>query len=104
MNIVVMPKSIVSITNYQTDAIVSKQLLKKNNGSVTLYAFDKDESLNDNTSPYDTLIHVLEGTIDLKINGTTNLIKINEYFTLPAKISHTIEAKEKCKILLTVIK
>ena len=104
MNIAIVPKSIVSVVNYQTDAIVSKQLLKKSNGSVTLYAFDKNEALNDNTSPVDILIHVLEGTIDLKINGTVNLIKTSEYFTLPAKISYTIEAKEKSKILLTVIK
>lgn len=104
MNIPVMPKSILTITSYQPDAIVSKQLLKKNNGTVTLYAFDKDESLNDSTSPFDILIHVLEGTIDLKVNGTSNLIKVNEYFQLPAKIPYSIEAKEKTKILLTVIK
>lgn len=104
MNIPVMPKSIISVINYQPDAIVSKQLLKKNNGTVTLYAFDKDESLNDSTSPFDILIHVLEGTIDLKVNGTSNLIKAVEYFSLPAKIPYAIEAKEKTKILLTVIK
>lgn len=104
MNIPVLPKSILTITGYQTDAIVSKQLLKKSNGTVTLYAFDKDESLNDSTSPYDILIHVLEGTIDLKVNGTSNLIKINEYFTLPSKIPYSIDAKEKTKLILTVIK
>jgi quercetin dioxygenase-like cupin family protein len=104
MNIPVMPKSIISIINYQSDAIVSKQLLKKSNGTVTLHAFDKDESLNDSTSPYDILIHILEGTIDLKVNGTSNLIKATEYFSLPAKIPYAIEAKEKTKVLLTVIK
>ena len=46
----------------------------------------------------------LEGTIDLKVNGTSNLIKATEYFSLPAKIPYAIEAKEKTKILLTVIK
>lgn len=104
MNIPVMPKSIISIINYQSDAIVSKQLLKKSNDTVTLYAFDRDESLNDSSSPYDMLIHILEGKIDLKINGTANLIKAAEYFSLPAKISYSIEAKEKAKVLLTVIK
>lgn len=104
MNIPVVPKSIISMINYQPGAIVSKQLLKKNNGTVTLYAFDKDESLNDSTSPFDILIHILEGTIDLKVNGASNLIKATEYFSLPAKISYAIEAKEKTKILLTVIK
>lgn len=99
-----MPKSIISEINYQSDAIVSKQLLKKSNGTVTLYAFDRNESLNDSTSPFDILVHVLEGTIDLKVNGTTNLIKASEYFSLPSKIPYAIEAKEKAKILLTVIK
>ena len=104
MNIPVIPKSIISEINYQSDAIVSKQLLKKNNGTVTLHAFDRNESMNDSTSPFDILIHVLEGTIDLKVNGTSNLIKTSEYFSLPAKIPYAIEAKEKTKILLTVIK
>jgi quercetin dioxygenase-like cupin family protein len=104
MNIPVMPKSIISEINYQSEAIVSKQLLKKNNGTVTLYAFDRNEALNDSTSPFDILVHVLEGTIDLKVNGTSNLIKASEYFSLPAKIPYSIEAKEKTKILLTVIK
>lgn len=104
MNIPVMPKSIISVINYQSNAIVSKQLLKKNNGTVTLHAFDKDESLNDSTSPHDILIHILEGTIDLKVNGTSNLIKTAEYFSLPAKIPYSIEAKEKTKVLLTIIK
>lgn len=104
MNIPVIPKSIISVINYQPDAIVSKQLLKKVNGSVTLYAFDKDESLNESTSPVDILIYVLEGTIDLKVNGTSNLIKANEYFSLPSKIPYSIEAKEKAKVVLTIIK
>lgn len=104
MNIPVVPKSILSLINYQPDAIISKQLLKKNNGTVTLYAFDKDESLNESTSLHDVLIYVLEGTIDLKVNGTTNLIKATEYFSLPAKIPYSIEAKEKAKVLLTIIK
>lgn len=99
-----MPKSIISIINYQPDAIVSKQLLKKSNGTVTLYAFDKDESLNDSTSPVEILIYILEGTIDLKVNGTSNLIKATEYFLLPSKIPYAIEAKEKTKVLLTIIK
>lgn len=104
MNIPVIPKSIISVINYQSNAIVSKQLLKKSNGSVTLYAFDKDESLNESTSSIEILIYVLEGTIDLKVNGTSNLIKANEYFSLPPKIPYSIEAKEKTKVILTIIK
>jgi quercetin dioxygenase-like cupin family protein len=104
MNIIVKPLSITTAIEYQTGAVVSKQLLKKNSGNVTLHAFDRNETLNETTSSYDLLIHVLEGTIDLKVNGTSNLLKVGEYFVLPSKIPHIIEAKEKTKILLTVIK
>jgi quercetin dioxygenase-like cupin family protein len=104
MNILVKPLSITATIDYQTGAVVSKQLLKKNAGNVTLLAFDKGETLNETTSSYDTLIHVLEGTIDLKVNGTSNLLKVGEYFVLPSKIPHIIEAKEKTKILSTVIR
>ena len=97
MNIPVMPKSIISIINYQSDAIVSKQLLKKNNGTVTLHAFDKDESLNDSTSPYDILIHVLEGTIDLKVNGTSNLIKQLNIFLCLLKFPMRLKQKKKLR-------
>jgi quercetin dioxygenase-like cupin family protein len=83
---------------------VSKQLLKKNNGKVTLLASDKGESLNDSTSPNDILVNVLEGTIDLKVNGTSNLVETADYFSLPSKIPHSIGEKEKTKVSFTVIK
>ena len=59
---------------------------------------------NDSTSSHDILIDVFEGTMDLKVNGPSNLIKTTEYFSLPAKIPYSIEAKEKSKVLLTIIK
>lgn len=104
MNILVKPLSMVSSIDYQSGAVVSKQLLKKNYGNVTLHAFDKNETLNENTYSYDMLIYVLEGTIDLHLNGTTNLIKSGEFFLLPAKTTHLIISKEKTKVLSTVIK
>lgn len=104
MNILVKPAALNMAIDYQTGAIVSKQLLKKNSGNVALQAFDKNEMLNENTSPHDILIYVLEGTIDLKIDAATNLIKAGEYFVLPAKVTHSIGSKEKTKILTVVIK
>jgi quercetin dioxygenase-like cupin family protein len=104
MNILVKPSAMVSSIDYQTGAVVSKQLLKKNSGNVTLHAFDKNETLNENTFSHDMLIHVLEGTMDLHVNGTTNLIKAGEYFVLPSKVTHVLISKEKTKVLATVIK
>jgi quercetin dioxygenase-like cupin family protein len=104
MNILVKPLSMVSSIDYQTGAVVSKQLLKKNSGNVTLHAFDKNESLNENTLSYDMLIYILEGTVDLHVNGSTNLIKAGEFFILPARTTHSVISKEKTKVLSTVIK
>lgn len=104
MNILVKPQVMNTAIDYQTGAVVSKQLLKKNTGNVTLQAFDKNEILNENTFSYDILIYVLEGTIDLRVDGTTNLMKAGEYFVLPSKVTHIIGSKEKSKILTTVIK
>jgi quercetin dioxygenase-like cupin family protein len=104
INIIVKPTVITSAIEYQTGAVVSKQILKKGAGNVTLLAFDRNETLNESTSSYDLLLHVLEGTLDLKVNGTSNLLKAGEYFVLPSKIPHIIEAKEKTKILSTVIR
>lgn len=104
MNILVKPLTMISAIDYQTGAVVSKQLLKKGTGNVTLQAFDKNETLNENTFSYDILIYVLEGTIDLRVNGTTNLLKAGEYFVLPSKTAHIIGSKEKTKILSVVIK
>ena len=100
----ITPKSITGLLNYQTDAIVSKQIIKRNNGSVTLYAFDKDESLMESSTPNEIMLLVIEGTLELKINGTINHIKMNEYFHLTSNIHYLVTAKEKTKVLFILIK
>ncbi len=89
---------------FQDSGIVSKQLIKKSNGNITLFAFDKDESLTEHTSSFDALAYILEGEMEFKIGGKPYVVKGGEYINLPANISHGLSAKEKTKMLLMMIK
>jgi quercetin dioxygenase-like cupin family protein len=90
--------------DYQPNSIVSKQIIKKPNGNVTLFAFDKGESLSEHTSPFDALVFMVDGMMEIKIGGKPFEVKGGEYILLPANIPHGLIAVEKSKMLLTMIK
>ena len=89
---------------YQPNSIVSKQIIKKPNGNVTLFAFDQGESLSEHTSPFDALVFMVDGMMEIKIGGKPFEVKAGEYILLPANIPHGLIAVEKSKMLLTMIK
>lgn len=90
--------------DYQPNSIVSKQIIKKPNGNVTLFAFDKSESLSEHTSPFDALVFMVDGIMEIKIGGKPFEVKAGEYILLPANIPHGLIAVERSKMLLTMIK
>lgn len=89
---------------YQTGGIVSKQLVKKTNGNITLFAFDNGESLTEHTSPYEAVVNVVEGEMEIKIGGEPFIVKTGEMIIMPPNIPHGLVAKEKSKMLLIMIK
>lgn len=89
---------------YQDSGIVSKQLIKKTNGNITLFAFDKGESLTEHTSSFDAVAQVIEGEMEFTIGGKLYEVNGGEYINLPANIPHSLSAKEKNKMLLIMIK
>lgn len=95
---------LINDIDYQPNSIVSKQIIKKPNGNVTLFAFDKDESLSEHTSPFDALVYMVDGVMEIKIGGTPFEVSGGEYILLPANIPHGLIAVEKSKMLLTMIK
>jgi len=97
-------QKIANTIDYQTNSIVSKQIIKKSNGNVTLFAFDKDESLSEHTSPYEALVQILEGKMVVTIGGQQHSLVEGDFILLPPNISHALNAKEKTKLLLTMIK
>lgn len=97
-------EKLVGSVDYQSKSIVSKQIIKKPNGNVTLFAFDKDESLTEHTSPYEALVQIVEGRMTITIGGQPYNVEEGEVILLPSNIPHGLVALEKTKMLLTMIK
>ena len=95
---------LVDAINYQNGSIVSKQIIKKPNGNITLFAFDKDESLTEHTSPYEAVVYMVDGEMEIKIGGNPYNVKAGEMLVMPPDVPHGLKATVKSKMLLTMIK
>jgi quercetin dioxygenase-like cupin family protein len=89
---------------YAKDAIVSKTLLNKKTGTLTLFAFDAGQGLSEHTSPYDATVCILEGEGELTIDGKPMTAKTGEMVIMPANIPHDVQAKTPFKMLLIMIR
>jgi len=98
------PISLVNMAVYQKDAIVSKTIIDKKTGTVTLFAFDQGQGLSEHTAPFDALVQVLEGEVDIKISGKSFHLKQGEIITMPANEPHALTAIQRFKMLLTMIR
>jgi len=96
--------TLIDEINYQEGSVVSKQIIKKPNGNITLFAFDKDESLTEHTSPYQALVYIVDGEMEIKIGGIPYNVKEGEGILLPPDVPHGLIALQKSKMLLTMIK
>jgi quercetin dioxygenase-like cupin family protein len=100
----VSPKILANEIEYQSASIVSKQLLKKTNGNITLFAFDKDESLTEHTTPFEAIIYLVDGSMEITIGGNPSIVTAGQFIILPPNIPHAVKAVEKAKMTLTMIK
>lgn len=89
---------------YADKAVVSKHIIKKETGNISLFAFDKGEGLSEHTAPFDAVVYIVDGKADIIINGLSNILEANETIIMPANISHALYAVEKFKMVLTMIK
>jgi len=90
--------------NYSENGIVSKRILEKKAGNVSLFAFDKGQSLSEHTAPFDAILQVLQGKAEIIINKNPFILIAGESIILPANITHAVNAIEQFKMLLTMIK
>lgn len=98
---------IISVKNgieYSKGSIVSKQILNKKTGTVTLFAFDKGQSLSEHTAPFDAMVQVIEGTATVIIGGEPQKVKEGEIIVMPANITHAVNAEDRFKMILTMIR
>ena len=102
------PKSeilkLASLAEYQTGAVVSRQITKSEGGNVTLFAFDEGQELSEHTAPYDALVHVLDGEAEITISGKPYRLNPGEAIIMPANDPHALKAVKPFKMLLTMIK
>jgi quercetin dioxygenase-like cupin family protein len=90
--------------DYAAGAVVSKTIIKKASGNVTLFAFDKGEGLSEHSAPFDAMVQVLDGLVEITIGGTPYVLKSGESIIMPASIPHALKATERFKMMLTMIK
>ena len=90
--------------DYADGAIVSKTVLKKQTGNISLFAFDKGEALSEHTAPFDALIQVVDGRGEIIIGGKSYFIETGQSIIMPANIPHAVKAVERFKMVLTMIK
>jgi quercetin dioxygenase-like cupin family protein len=95
---------ISSLADYQVGAIVSRQISKAEGGNITLFAFDEGQELSEHSTPFDALVQVLDGEVEIKISGKPFFLKAGESILMPANHPHALKAVKKFKMLLTMIK
>lgn len=89
---------------YSDGGIVSKTILKKETGNISLFSFDKGEALSEHTAPFDAIIQVVDGKAEIVIGGKSFYLEAGQSIIMPASITHAVKAVEKFKMVLTMIK
>jgi len=92
------------IADYQNDAVVSREMVRKPTGNVTFFAFDEGQGLSEHTAPFDALAHVVEGEVEITISGKAHRLQRDELILMPAGQPHALKALKRFKMVLTMIR
>jgi quercetin dioxygenase-like cupin family protein len=95
---------VADLVAYQDDAIVSRVVVKRDAGNVTLFAFDAGQELSEHTAPYDALVQVVEGEAAITVAGRPYRVGAGEMILMPARQPHALKATSRFKMLLTMIR
>jgi quercetin dioxygenase-like cupin family protein len=95
---------LADLADYQDSAVVSREIVNKKTGTVTLFAFDEGQGLSEHTAPFDALVQLLDGKADITISGKTLRLKKGEIVIMPANQPHALKAVERFKMVLTMIR
>lgn len=92
------------MATFQEHSVVSREIIRKPSGTMTVFAFDKDEGLSEHTAPFDAVVYLLDGEAEIRIDGKPHLVKEGEMIIMPANKPHALKAMTKFKMLLVMIK
>jgi len=95
---------ITDLIDYSPESVVSRELIKRRTGSVTLFAFDKGERLSEHIVPFDAMAYLVEGEVEVVISGKPYTVKKDEMIIMPANEPHSLKATKRFKMVLTMIR
>lgn len=95
---------LVDLADYQDGSVVSRTIINKKTGTVTFFAFDKEQGLSEHTAPFDALVYLLDGEAEISISGKPHHLKQGEMIIMPADQPHALKALKKFKMILIMIR
>ena len=104
MNIIGEAGDLNNLVDYQAGSVVSKEIIKKEKGSATVFAFDQGQGLSEHTAPFDALVYIFDGQAEITISGKQHYLKTGQTIIMPANQPHALKAIEPFKMLLVMIK
>ncbi len=96
--------ALAHLVNYQDGSVVSKEIIKKRSGTVTVFAFDQGQGLSEHTAPFDALVYVMDGRVEIMIEGKPSDLKAGDMIIMPANKPHALKAEAPFKMMLVMIK
>lgn len=96
--------TMIDLIAYQKDTVVSRTVIDKKTGTVTLFAFDEGQGLSEHTAPFDALVYLIDGQAEITLGGKPLQLKQGEMVIMPANIPHALKAIKKFKMILVMIK
>ncbi len=96
--------SLAGLVEYQAGAVVSREVVKKPTGTVTVFAFDAGQGLSEHSAPFDALAYLLDGRAEIVIGGKPVAAKAGDMVVMPANVPHALKAVERFKMLLVMIR
>jgi quercetin dioxygenase-like cupin family protein len=97
-------QKLVDLVSYQEGSIVSRTIVNRKAGTITLFAFDQGQALSEHTAPFDAVAHILDGEAEITISGQPFHLQMGEMIVMPANQPHAVNASQRFKMLLTMIK
>ena len=89
---------------YMGDSVVSKTLIKKETGTITLFAFDAGQGISEHTTPFDAMVEIIDGEAEIVIGGNPIMVQKGQIIIMPADIPHALNAKQQFKMMLSMIR
>lgn len=98
------PENVKNLVNYQDGSVVSRTLIKKETGTITLFAFTKGQGLSEHTAPFDAMVYIIDGKAEIIISGKSQIVESGQMIILPVNKPHALKAIENFKMLLIMIR